>query len=118
MYSQITSCVEILCAPYSTSHSLALLSAPVRLKYFPCEQSFFLLLSLLPEAPLNFTAHATLLLRGWIERRACHQSWKASAIKEYKSFRRTPHYTGDVQFGLYVVVSLAVQVSIVTASLT
>lgn len=58
---------------HSTSHSLAPLSAPVQLKYFPSEQSFFLLLNLLPEAPLNFTAHATLLLRVWIERRACHQ---------------------------------------------
>lgn len=58
---------------FSTSHSLAPLPAPVQLNAFPSEESFFLLLILMPEAPLNFTAHATLLLRVWTEWHACHQ---------------------------------------------
>lgn len=82
---------------FSTSHSLAPLPAPVQLNAFPSEESFFLLLIPLPEAPLNFTAHATLFITGldWVTR-VPSESWNASAIKDYNRFRRTLHYTGDV----------------------
>lgn len=59
---------------FSPPHSLAPLPAPVQLNVSPSKESFFLLLILRPEAPLNFTAHATLLLRVWTETRAPSES--------------------------------------------
>lgn len=117
VYSQITSYVEILCAPFlhlsfpsPPSSSCPVKRVSLRKEFLSASHS-----SARSASELYSTRDTFITGLDWVTR-VPSETWNSSAIKDYNRFRRTLHYRWCIVW-LYVMVALAVQVSTVITGL-